>query len=1209
MLPTKLIISAFSSYPDKTEIDFEKLGKSGVYLITGDTGAGKSTIFDAITFALYGCASGSKEKATLRSIYAAPETKTFVELFFDHKGKHYRIRRTLSFPKNDPKATPSSNALLYEISDSGEQKSLNANTSISGNKTSVKDILGVDEKQFKQIAMLAQGAFFDLVCTKSDKRKEIFAKIFDTSVYRKLTEMIINERKHAKDAVTKETMYLRLHLHRISENKAHSGEIENAFHDGIDAENIASASVAEAVQITRMILSEDREEQERLEKALTELSKRIDEKKSLITEAEKAEAVKRELEEKTALGDELEKKRASAEEAVGKATENENRIKENETNAALEEHKLDKYRKLTEERSDKNSLEHSLAENKTQFEEIKNERSKLSQKQEDLKTQIEEHSNAETDLANAKNDLDKAKKQSSSVRELEKTYSAADESKAKYSAACKEFLSAEASALDKLREYYTSEVGARFACEKKQSELADEAASCAQDISALEQKIESLADAETVKAECEKQCERIRLDKDALDRLSVSVTELKVSLASKKSYYEKYLQARSKMEAAMTHFNNLSDALRGNEIWGIASMLTEDAPCPVCGSFHHPKIAEKPLNAPTKEEVDHARALYEKEREYCDRLYSEHSKLEGQVNSKMQTVTTEGRRLMGEEFTAGLAQDHIGHEQTRLSELSKKAEEALEEAQKNVSLKSDYTEEVSRLRIYDKKLADRSSALTAELSRRKTLVSNALDSLKKAVAEIEKKLASIGLDPSEYEFDKHIPAEVDTGEIITNDTAERSKNRCDEACRASDSAHSKAGTCYRSYESSRTRLIEQYRINFGTDISGKTASEIGELITRAHNNAVTGESEAEANYKAALEKKNRRDALIMESADAEEQIKMLDKRSDELKETILREDAALKNCEKTIEELEKELRFPSESEAKTYIAKLRSEAAAMRNEIEDAKRTLEEIVTELTRTIAAASQLRKSLDRNTAANADINAEKLILSELDEQQRKANDELSAVRTRLKDNSGALTDIDVTERKRAKAQKHFDMVERLYKTITGDLTGKQKLSLETFVQLHYFDLVINNANERLSQLTDGQYALKRKDTVYDLRKNSGLELDIIDYNCIDPELRVRDVTSISGGEKFKAAISLALGLSDEIMKNTGTISFDTLFVDEGFDTLDANSLDLALRLFDKLSGDDNRLIGIISHVEGLKSSIDKQIIVTKKGNRGSSVKIQL
>ena len=154
------------------------------------------------------------------------------------------------------------------------------------------------------------------------------------------------------------------------------------------------------------------------------------------------------------------------------------------------------------------------------------------------------------------------------------------------------------------------------------------------------------------------------------------------------------------------------------------------------------------------------------------------------------------------------------------------------------------------------------------------------------------------------------------------------------------------------------------------------------------------------------------------------------------------------------------------------------------------------------------------------------------------------------------------------------------------------------LETYIQTSYFDRIIERANERLKVMSEGQYTLVRRREYEDKRAQVGLDLDVIDhYNG-----SVRSVKTLSGGESFKASLSLALGLSDEIQCSAGGIKLDTMFVDEGFGSLDDNSIEQAMRALSILS-EGNRLVGIISHVQALKQRIDKQIVVRKDKDGGS------
>ena len=155
----------------------------------------------------------------------------------------------------------------------------------------------------------------------------------------------------------------------------------------------------------------------------------------------------------------------------------------------------------------------------------------------------------------------------------------------------------------------------------------------------------------------------------------------------------------------------------------------------------------------------------------------------------------------------------------------------------------------------------------------------------------------------------------------------------------------------------------------------------------------------------------------------------------------------------------------------------------------------------------------------------------------------------------------------------------------------MSGKQKIELETYVQMAYFDRILRKANVRFLTMSQGQYELKRQEDGTNKKEKAGLELNVIDhYNGTE-----RSVRTLSGGESFQASLSLALGLSDEIQSYAGGIRLDSMFVDEGFGSLDEESLNQAVKALEGLA-DGNCLVGIISHVPKLKERIEKKIIVT-------------
>ena len=233
-----------------------------------------------------------------------------------------------------------------------------------------------------------------------------------------------------------------------------------------------------------------------------------------------------------------------------------------------------------------------------------------------------------------------------------------------------------------------------------------------------------------------------------------------------------------------------------------------------------------------------------------------------------------------------------------------------------------------------------------------------------------------------------------------------------------------------------------------------------------------------------------------------------------------------------------------------------------------------------------------------------NTEELLLQQekLKQEKTSLNEKLQNLHTRISTNSKTRQKLLEQLEKLSDCEKLYTNMKALYDTATGSISGKERISLETYIQMIYFDRIIIRANTRLMMMSQGQYELKRSQNSEQLRYQTGLELDVIDhYNGT-----IRSVKTLSGGEAFKASLSLALGLADEIQSSAGGIHLDTMFIDEGFGSLDSESLSQAIKVLNQLT-EQTKLIGIISHVNELKEKIDKQIRITKKNERGSTAKI--
>ena len=218
----------------------------------------------------------------------------------------------------------------------------------------------------------------------------------------------------------------------------------------------------------------------------------------------------------------------------------------------------------------------------------------------------------------------------------------------------------------------------------------------------------------------------------------------------------------------------------------------------------------------------------------------------------------------------------------------------------------------------------------------------------------------------------------------------------------------------------------------------------------------------------------------------------------------------------------------------------------------------------------------------------------------ERQQTAEQE-KALTAQLVPNRNAAADYRRLSAARQALEQRWQWVNALAATAGGTLSSKQKIRLEAYIQMNYLDRILVHANTRLMQMTAGQYELERVGAE-NQRSQSGLDLGVIDhYNGTR-----RSVKTLSGGESFKASLALALGLSDEVQSAAGGIRLDTLFLDEGFGSLDDESLEQAIRVLSGLTEGD-RLVGIISHVAALKDRIDRQVLVKKARTGGSTVEL--
>ena len=306
-------------------------------------------------------------------------------------------------------------------------------------------------------------------------------------------------------------------------------------------------------------------------------------------------------------------------------------------------------------------------------------------------------------------------------------------------------------------------------------------------------------------------------------------------------------------------------------------------------------------------------------------------------------------------------------------------------------------------------------------------------------------------------------------------------------------------------------------------------------------------------------------------------------------------DASCQSLTEQIAALQEKLTFDSKAGAAAHRRALEQERKALQMALETAEKNHASCKERLTSLRASVQQLKQQLEGSVEPDIQEQLDKK--AELQARKDATLKEQKAIHSRLTANQTNQNNIRSKLETLTELEEKQKWLRALSDTANGTIKGKEKIMLETYIQTTYFDRIVARANVRLMKMTGGQYDLKRRKSADTMRSQTGLELDVIDhYNGTE-----RSVKTLSGGESFKASLALALGLSDEIQMSTG-IRLDTLFVDEGFGSLDPESLNQAYNTLAGLT-EGNRLVGIISHVAELKERIDKQIVVTKEKSGGS------
>lgn len=433
---------------------------------------------------------------------------------------------------------------------------------------------------------------------------------------------------------------------------------------------------------------------------------------------------------------------------------------------------------------------------------------------------------------------------------------------------------------------------------------------------------------------------------------------------------------------------------------------------------------------------------------------------------------------------------------------------------------------------------------------------------------------------------EHVPTEAQLTAY------KQEKERADERMQAA------AKTCSEwSGKAQEKRQALEEKISVLDGVTVETAAQIAQKEIAVCQRQLVVQQEESARTQKEMERKQKLEEALPRG---ETLVKNLQTELQEVEKKIAEKTSEKAGLEREIQECKQGLPFAAKTLAQAEIKRLEGAVTELRSAQQKAQKTYEDCK-------AALSGLQgkvQTLRAQTVSGCDVDrqSEQTKNVYLTEEKQALDIQKTQVSSRIAANKTASENIARQADALIRLEKRYAWVKALSDTANGTLTGKEKIRLETYIQMTYFDRIIRRANTRFMVMSGGQYELKRRETAENNRSQSGLELDVIDHyngSC-------RSVKTLSGGESFKASLSLALGLSDEIQSAAGGIRLDTMFVDEGFGSLDEDSLSQAMRALTDLTEGD-RLVGIISHVAELKERIERQIVVTKQKSGGSQIEI--
>lgn len=1082
MKPTKLVMQAFGAYAEQTEIDFTQFEEKGLFLICGDTGAGKTTIFDAISYALYGEASGSyRDTKNLKSEYVDKKVESFVDFYFTHQGKDYHVCRKPSFKYTNRNGKPDEQAekvIFYQP----DGTTLEGAKNIDGTKEkpgAIPQLLNMDAGQFMQVAMIAQGEFWKLLNAKTNERTEILRTIFQTDAYKKL-ELKLKNRMDVSFAARKEK--------------------EQSISQSFREVKVEPAEISEGISgILAEDLAEDSEEQPRsVVQRICDLQEKLQDSKAVWNIEEMLTLLQAAIGEDTEKAKQKETVLAQAEEELQKLQGTLVSAKDN--NAILE-----RYARTKEEREVLESQKGLFEERRIQLDRTKQATYKVKPEYDAWSAKEHEWERTKqliTDGAQTLADCQtRAGMADAKVKETEALRPEAEQ--------CQKIVDKvrEEEPRYKEREMLQHELG-QIQLQLAAQEQQEEALVTAEQM--LQKRIGELQEQQAVWKEEPQQLAQAQAEHDKLldsQKKTESIAKNLIPAWRRKQQeleeaQREYRENQDAYESAKEAFTHADRLYRANLVGILASDLAEGEPCPVCGATHHEKLATLVEASVTEEQCKELKAVEEKKLDAFNQATASASSLRADVQVKGQQIKEEIRGYMTPEFIGGveaLEELIVSFERQRekLVDTVAQSRERLDTLQQNCE----------KLREVEAMLARAQGTEMARLAeQRKSLVEERQSLIAKQAASQATLAALQTLSYPDWEA----------------------------AMQAGNHA-----------------LARVKEIQTALDTAAKEKKSADEAVARVQASIAT-----------------QKQALEQQKSDAQ----MLKQRLNE----------KLTACQ-----------FASVEEMQAQVA-TDAEIHAEETKLADYDKKVTEVAARL-------SQLEQEQDARHRTLVDLEQLQQEHTSKRVQVETLRTALQAITFRIQNNCEKQQNIRAQQVAYEKAKKENDTSYRLYTLVSGQ-TRNGKITFEQYIQAAGFDSILQAANRHLLPMSDNQFQLYRQTNAVGKQTNTFLDLEVLDISTG----KRRPVGNLSGGESFKASLSLALGLSDTIAENRGGIQMDALFVDEGFGTLDSKSLEETKDALLSMSG-ENKLVGIISHRDELMD-IPQKLRVTK-GRGGSRIQMEL